>query len=240
MNYSLMTADTSHFLLLLDIIRVTKFFRGDTKLLLWIYGLIGSMIIRFLGFSARKCVEIDDEAEKLLKENKPLIFSLFHSQIIFPIFYHRNSNIDILVSNSKDGEIISKIVSFLGYGSCTGSARKGGTEAALSMISAVDNNRKIGFTVDGPLGPKFIVKQGIIWLASYKQIPILPITYSAKPSIVFNSWDNFILPLPFAKIKYKVDKPFYVPQIFNDEQKIEEYRLKLEKIMLELTDKIQQ
>lgn len=199
---------------------------------------LGSWIIRIVGRTARKRVEIHADAKKLLDAGAPLIFSLFHSQIIFPIWYHRFSNTDILVSSSADGEIIAGIVNRLGYGKCVGSAREGGVTAAKEMVRSLRNGRRIGFTVDGPLGPALTVKPGIIWLASYTGNPILPLACHSVPCKRFASWDRFMLPLPFSKVYYLVGKPFMVPRIHREPKQVEIYREELENRMIDLSRQV--
>ncbi|MCG2830590.1 MAG: hypothetical protein L6302_06025, partial [Desulfobacteraceae bacterium] len=87
---------------------------------------------------------------------------------------------------------------------------------------------------DGPQGPRFKVKLGIIILARETGYPILPFSYSAKKMKVFSSWDRFILPYPFTKCLGIYGNPLFVPKDA-DKDDLMRYRNLLEKELNRLT-----
>ncbi len=81
------------------------------------------------------------------------------------------------------------------------------------MIRNLKENEKPGLIVpDGPTGPRFKVKPGIVLLAKGTGFPVIPITYSGNRIKIFSSWDRFILPLPFSKCRVVYGEPVYVPR----------------------------
>ena len=60
----------------------------------------------------------------------------------------------------------------------------------------------MGLAMDGPLGPCYEPKKLLFYLAekSKKEVVLIRIDYSKKISIK-RRWDNYVIPLPFSKIK---------------------------------------
>ncbi|MEE8277825.1 MAG: hypothetical protein V3R89_03800, partial [Thermoanaerobaculia bacterium] len=89
-------------------------------------------------------------------------------------------------------------------------------------------------TPDGPLGPRYRFQGGAVLLASLSRRPIIGLTWSADRAWQFSSWDRFLLPKPFARIRFRASQPVRVPRPLSDGQ-LEEFRLLLEKRLSDLT-----
>lgn len=139
-----------------------------------------------------------------LKKNP--IFGIWHRDIIPFSFCHRGLKISIIVSPSKDGRILANFLTRLKYPIIFGSSRKFATRA---LFSALKEQNSICTAVDGPLGPPFLVKPGIIYLAEKKNVPIILATCKFKRVITANSWDKTIIPLPFSKGVFIYSQPIY-------------------------------
>lgn len=111
----------------------------------------------------------------------------------------RNKRYIALVSQSKDGQILSSILSKWKYQVIRGSSSKGGKEAIESIVENSENIPVV-LTPDGPRGPTQEIKNGALILSNKTGLPIIPvkITY-AKKKILVKSWDKFEIPLPFSK-----------------------------------------
>ena len=115
----------------------------------------------------------------------------------------------VLVSRHGDGEIIARIVSRFGVGAVRGSSTRGGTGALREMVAAT-RETNVAITPDGPLGPRYEVKDGAIALAAMSGLPIFWVSWSTDRAWIFNSWDRFILPKPFAKLSCQARGPLFV------------------------------
>lgn len=163
----------------------------------------------------------------------PLLYSCLHGRMVTPIWYHRNTNIVTIVSQSRDGELVSRLVNKIGHETVRGSSHRGGAEAFRGLLRVMKNGKNAAIMVDGPKGPRGEPKVGIIAIARSMKVPILPIAASYSDYWEFNSWDRFQLPKPFAKSVFIYGDPLEIPRNVKPEQ-FEDYRAILEKRMLEL------
>lgn len=165
----------------------------------------------------------------------PCIYAMWHQNQFCVYGLQDKGNVNILISNSLDGEIISKIVEKMGFQTCRGSSnRKGSVSATLKMISKLRNGENIAIMVDGPRGPLHKVKSGAIMLAREANVPIVPIHwYSDNLTFVkFPSWDTMTSPLGPCWLVNVYGEPIYT-EGKTDEQVADEIRnslFELEKI----------
>lgn len=142
-----------------------------------------------------------------------------------------------LVSEHSDGRIIASIIDKIGLRTVAGSSSSGGRRALTQMIKILKAGYSCSITPDGPRGPKYKSKDGVILLAKATGAPIYPITYSADRCWIFKSWDNMFIPKPFAKLRFYVGKPFYVKPDINNEEFIKAAK-DLEEQMITETSKL--
>src|SRR5262249_23018739 len=88
---------------------------------------------------------------------------------------------------------------------------------------------------DGPRGPRYEAKNGVLLIAQLAGIPIVPISYAASRVFKFRAWDHFILPLPFARVAVAVGEPIVVPKVMNPAD-LESMQKRLGAILKELFD----
>ena len=169
------------------------------------------------------------------KKNKIFIYALWHNRILMSLYFFRGNNVYVLVSLSKDGEYIHRIIKKFGFNSIRGSSSKGGATAIMKMADLLkDNIYDIVITPDGPRGPKEKVQMGIIQLAKLTGLPIAPFSFNLSRKIVLNSWDNFIIPLPFSRGIFIWGEPVLIPE--NSTQEIlEKKQQELENTLNHLT-----
>ena len=118
----------------------------------------------------------------------------------------------MVVSESKDGEIIARVLERIGLVTNRGSSSRGGLRALLGMAKEVNKNGRVGvFTVDGPRGPKYEVKEGAIFMAQRAKALLFPVRAFPRKKIVFQkSWDQFEVPYPFTRCRVRVGTPLQV------------------------------
>ena len=194
----------------------------------YILPVLGLVLIKILSLTYRIEI-IDQEIEsKIYKRGQFPIYTSWHQRLFLGVtFLAKRKPIAIIVSQSKDGDFIARILQFLGWHPVRGSSTRGGVKALKEMKRLSISGYSMGHIVDGPKGPFGIVKPGIIMIARFSGMPILPIIISPKKKWVFNSWDRFMIPKPFSKILVKFDRELYVPRN-TDDSGLEEYRLLLE------------
>jgi lysophospholipid acyltransferase (LPLAT)-like uncharacterized protein len=138
---------------------------------------------------------------------KNLIYACFHQDDLSCLPYFSSKNICILISNSKDGQILASAVEHMGYQTIRGSSHRGGVAGLLAGMRKVLDGHKLTIAVDGPRGPIYEVKEGITAVSDKAKRPIVPIRGYPKWKIVFKkSWNKATLPIPFTKIILRIGK----------------------------------
>ena len=142
----------------------------------------------------------------------PILFALWHGRMFLSIQAHRNQGIATMASQSKDGEIIARWLERNGYVVARGSSSRGGGTAFKELVRAMRSGRAAALTVDGPRGPARVVQPGIVELARITGAWILPISFSSSRPRFLNSWDRYLVPLPFSRNVVAYGEPFPLPE----------------------------
>ena len=136
-----------------------------------------------------------------------------------------------IISKSSDGDLIAKVAVRLGYRPIRGSNSRGGKEALAAIVKDLESNPLAIHAVDGPKGPRTVVKAGLIRMAQLSGAWIFPVYISVDRSWQLNSWDRFMIPKPFSKVLVHWDNPIPVPQRLTGSA-FENVRLKVEARMI--------
>ncbi len=137
------------------------------------------------------------------------VIGLFHCNAVAGLLGHRGLPFSPLISQSRDGNLIAYISAKLGLEPIRGSSSKGAVAAQRQMSRILATGRRPAYTVDGPRGPRFRVKSGVVAIAAQHGIAALPMTALADRYWEFHSWDRFRLPKPFARILISYAKPVF-------------------------------
>ncbi len=198
---------------------------------------LAALFIRVLGATWRiewRGLEKIAEARRLSRQ---VIYAFWHGRLLVFSYSHRHRNVQVLASEHPDGDLMGRTIARLGFGHLKGSTTRGGASALRDLSAALRDGLGVGLTIDGPRGPRGVVQQGAIELGRMTGSAIVPITNSARPRVLFKSWDRFQLPLPFAKVVIDHGEPFLVPAGTEREER-ERYRLGLERRLAELTSEL--
>jgi lysophospholipid acyltransferase (LPLAT)-like uncharacterized protein len=201
---------------------------------LQIFPYIGLFIVKIISSTYRIRI-INPEIERdILKRGRIPIYASWH-QRFFPgiTFFASRKPISIMISQSKDGELISRIVNVLGWYPVRGSSSKGGRQALREIQKLVQEGYKVGHIVDGPRGPLGIVKPGLLLIAQASGMPIVPVITSAEKKWVFNSWDRFMVPKPFSRVIIRFGDEIRIPKTLQHSD-FEEKRLFIENTLKDL------
>lgn len=171
------------------------------------------------------------EHEDVLRERgRPYLIAFWHNRQAYLLEPYRNRKIAVLVSPSRDGEIIAQTIARFGVPCVRGSSRKEPAKALRALLKAVKAGYSPAITPDGPIGPARQVKSGVIYLAQALDLPILPLAAASSRKIIFNSWDSFIFPLPFSRIVLGCGEPLIVNKGDDLEKKAAELKAALDAI----------
>ena len=187
----------------------------------WLVGWLGKGLVDLI-CSTMRIKAVDFEKARAEIESRRFIFAFWHSRILVLSYLYKGLGAAILVSKSKDGEIIARILQRQGHKTIRGSTSRYGVRAMARLIKTLREENRPGVVVpDGPRGPRFKVQPGVIILAKKTGYPIVPVSYSARRIKVFSSWDRFILPYPFTEGRVIYGTPISVPrELDRDAEKI--------------------
>ena len=154
----------------------------------------------------------ENDLEALSRSGGAAVYASWHQRIVYFTQCFRSRQVNILISGSRDGEFAAKTVALLGFPSVRGSSTRGGSRALRETIRRIRAGGRVGFLADGPQGPARVAKLGPVLVARDAQAPLIPIVWGADRAWVFNSWDRFIIPKPFARIAFYFGSPLWVPR----------------------------
>ncbi|HEY9758698.1 MAG TPA: lysophospholipid acyltransferase family protein [Oculatellaceae cyanobacterium] len=177
--------------------------------------------------------EYHPDAKALLEKPDPVIIAVYHGRMGALLDLKRREKTSVLISNSRDGEMVAKALLGLKFKVSRGSPKHGALQAAKSMLAALHSGLDVVVTVDGPQGPAMEVKPAVIRLAQTSGTPIIPIVMDASFKLHMNSWDDFMYPSHFSRVYTIYGAPLMV-QKGRSESLGEEYRLELQKRMDEI------
>ena len=190
-------------------------------------------LIRAYSWTFHIKVENEDGWLTYLENGGRVLLCIWHQQFFPAIRYfkkYQKYNPSLMISRSKDGEIIAGVAKRTGWHPVRGSSSRGGSEALHGMIDRLKTSRLSGHVVDGPRGPAGIVKSGVIRMAHTTGAMVVPLFTSADNAWYMNSWDKFMIPKPFAKVTLRFGEMIKLDPSENNED-FEKQRLHLEKIM---------
>jgi len=140
------------------------------------------------------------------------IYCFWHQCVLPCAIYFRKTRATILISQSFDGELITRTLRCFGFHAVRGSSSRGAREGLLGLKSVVESGRPAIFTADGPRGPVYQTKMGPVRLAHMTGAPIGAFHLEPERKWVINSWDRFLVPKPFTRIVVSWSRWTRVPE----------------------------
>ena len=174
--------------------------------------------------------------ETLEEEGGPYLTAVWHNSLLYfvpllaPFGYHG------LVSRSRDGDDIAWVMARFRFPVLRGSTSTGAAAALREALRLLSHGKKVIFTPDGPRGPRYVLKSGLVALARKKQVPIVPLVYSTPRRWQFGSWDKMRLPKPFSTVTVLVGNPIVVGQ---GDASLEQDRARVEQEMRALVQRVE-
>lgn len=147
---------------------------------------------------------------KKMKDYPVFCIAHWHGDELALITHFRKWELTLLVSLSKDGEIMAKGAKWLGYKITRGSSTRGAVGGLIALIKAVRSGNNAVLAVDGPTGPRGVCKPGIVRLAQKTGVPLFPVGVATKRKYVFEkAWNKVYLPLPGFRQVIVFDDPLF-------------------------------
>ena len=211
-----------------------------TKLAYSVICWVGAKYIKFVSFTNSWSFINKKYVENLWKKNEAFILCFWHGRLLMmPLSWNKEKKINVLISAHSDGQLLSKTVKYFDIKTIIGSSSKGGSEAIRNIIKSLKSGISIGMTPDGPRGPRMKINSVIIKIASLTGNKIVPLSYSVKKKFFLNSWDKFLVALPFGKGCFIWGRPIKIKKNISSNEDLK-LSNKLEKILIKLTKEADQ
>lgn len=148
------------------------------------------------------------EFSEARRNGLPYIFAFWHRDELAMLRSSKFYKVAAMTSTSKDGELMTRVLKMRGFETSRGSSTRGGVRALVGMVKLVRQGFTACMAVDGPKGPIYKVKPGVIDLAKHAEALIIPVGVACNRSHVFKkSWNQAYLPWPFARVVMSFGKP---------------------------------
>ncbi|MBN2570097.1 MAG: lysophospholipid acyltransferase family protein [Deltaproteobacteria bacterium] len=190
-------------------------------------------LIRAYCWTFRLQIENEKPWLEHLQKGGRILLCCWHQQFFSAIRHFKTYAVyhpGLMISQSRDGDVIAGIAEKTGWHIVRGSSSRNGNNALKEMILYMGQSGFAGHVVDGPRGPAGIVKAGVIRLAQGTGAFIVPFYISADRCWYFNSWDRFMLPKPFARVTLRFGEMLDLTSGTGEED-FEHNRLQLQAIM---------
>ncbi len=182
-----------------------------------------------------------EHIEALAADRRAVLLSFWHNRVVaFSYFlydrlHRRGIDITLLASQSRDGELVTRVCKRWGLNTVRGSATRGGRAALRALHRAITRRGSSPIMIpDGPTGPLYHFKVGVAVLAQTSRAPILPFGIAAAKFWTLKSWDRLIVPRPFSRVAIVVGEPRFVERGLTEDQ-LETERQGLEQLINSLT-----
>jgi lysophospholipid acyltransferase (LPLAT)-like uncharacterized protein len=199
------------------------------RLLLKVAPWLAAKVINWL-YRRLRPETIDNAAVRQLRDTgKPVLLAFWHDQLLLMVKGYSGHGVKVLISSSRDGELISRTIAHFGVGSVRGSSTRGGKAAFKEMLNLSTEPLDLVITPDGPKGPRHNLKEGIVQLARISGRPVVPTAFACSHGHRFQSWDRFLLPFPWGKAIYI----YGAPLVFGKHETAESFQSRLQQAMNE-------
>jgi lysophospholipid acyltransferase (LPLAT)-like uncharacterized protein len=188
---------------------------------------IASGVIRFLRATIRLRCSGLEHLRDLRSRGLVYIHAFWHGHLLLMPYAYPGGRMAVMISEHRDGEYIARTMERFGHRSVRGSTTSGGAAALRQAVRLARDGYDLGFTPDGPRGPRHKAQMGVVMAARLSGLPILPVAFAASPAKMLGSWDRFVVPMPFSRAVFAYGEPLRVDSGAR-EQEMEAARRKVE------------
>jgi lysophospholipid acyltransferase (LPLAT)-like uncharacterized protein len=176
-------------------------------LFLGVLPLLARAYLWLVGLTSRHREAGLEELARARQAGGAVVCAVWHNRLLGPLFVHRRRRVGVVISRSRDGELISRVVRGFGYVPLRGSSSRAGASALIAVLRHLRQGLDVALTPDGPKGPRYTVQPGVTYAARRAGVPLVPVGVGMSRKLVFSSWDRFQLPLPFGTIQLVYGPP---------------------------------
>lgn len=169
---------------------------------------LASLLCRSLKINIKNSSSVDN----FFTEKRRFILAFWHGTMLIPWFVHRDRNFAALVSKSKDGGLLERVLRPLNYRVVRGSSHTGGSVALGVLVDLARHEHSVAMTPDGPRGPVHKMKAGAVVAAKRANVPLVLLGVGYQKKRELSSWDKFQVPKFFSKVNLIYSDPIIIDQ----------------------------
>lgn len=170
----------------------------------------------------------------------PVIYILWHNRFFtVPAAWNRicrgHRQSVTLTSASRDGDMVARAMAVFGLGAIRGSSSRRAVAALVGLKRALQDGFDVCLTPDGPRGPRYQIQPGVIKLAQATGAPIIPVHVEFSSAWRLSTWDRFVIPKPFSRVRVTFAEAITLPGAL-DAAQFETARQNIEALLVDGTD----
>ncbi len=179
-------------------------------------GFVAWLVYRLLSLTWRVTVHEPEPMRAALQARRALLLAHWHGDEFALAHLARHYRIATLTSPSKDGRIMATMLRLQGAAVGVGSSSKRGATGLKQLLRLARDGYACSLAVDGPRGPIYKVKPGMLQISRLLDCPIYYPSISCDRAFhMHRSWDRGYVPKPFARVHVEWRGP--VPALRPDE-----------------------
>jgi lysophospholipid acyltransferase (LPLAT)-like uncharacterized protein len=186
--------------------------------------LISAAFLELIWRTARIRIVGKEKLTDALREHGAVVPVFWHQHLLLCARFLTDRKVEglkpgFMISPSVDGEAPTMLARLYGAHVVRGSGSYTGVRAVRGVHHAIVKELiSPAITPDGPRGPRFKMKPGAIFAAQISRKPVIPIAYAARPARLLKTWDKFVIPFPFAKVRIAIGEPYFPARKLDDDQ----------------------
>ena len=204
---------------------------------LWAVSWLGWACIRLNAWSMNIEFIHKERLDTIKKKGESPIYTFWHNRLLMMPLIALGHNVVIVISQHKDGEYISQVMKRFGFKSVRGSTTRGGSTALRQMVRKMRKGWHGAITPDGPTGPRYKLKEGVLLLSAFTGCPIIPLAFNSERKKILSTWDGFLVPYPFSRGVMIIGHPIYINKKDLDNiEAFEEQKRRVEQALIQVTE----
>jgi len=180
---------------------------------------------RILARTVRWQIEGQANISKAMVSKRPLLWLFWHEQLsLFVTYLVRFVGGEkftiVTLGGDPRGDVLSTFAATLGatpYGVAMQGNPMAAGRSVLRIIEAMKGGKHSFLAPDGPDGPAFTPKAGASFLARKAEAAVIPVGGFTKAGYALRRWDNYLVPLPFARLHMVFGEPIFINRRDKDE-----------------------
>jgi len=181
---------------------------AGTALIAW----LATLLIRVLRASVRLRFHDDATVRSWERQRQRFVIVFWHRHLPLMRYAYCGNRMNVLISRSRDGEVLARVMARFGVRASRGSSSRGGAAGLRDLLRAAKSGSDIALAPDGPRGPLREVQPGAVLLAAASGLPLVPVAIAASRSRQLHSWDRMPVPLPGSRVHVVYGEPLRVPR----------------------------